>query len=398
MVSTGMSDNVITKNTLQRKKLLIIWVYYPAVGHLVEALEVAANYHAVHPNIEIHLLLNSKTPYQLAEYCDFIFKTHNIEIGIAASNNERIKALTLMGFDYVVFPKRLKYTPQDYPGNLLEINHYLKQVIQPKIWGGYSDTSSPDKQALSEKQYTPFKINIPKQKITFSPNYNNFSGPIFSVMLKGASKQTIWPTFKTWSTILLTIKKKYPKTTFLITGILSAHLAPKHDEAAIKAKISRFINSIPDAVNCYDIGLENQLSIIQNSDIFISPHTGFAFLSPCLDTPWLELSGGEWARTMPARIPFYSVLPNCSHYPCSNGDKKPECKLRIKLKQPIKCMANLTDKTSDILKGIDKLLNKKYTFEAAFQDYEKSALENKVNLNKLWRIDKYKRDINLSES
>ena len=34
-------------------KLLIAWVYHPAVRHLVEALKVAANYYSANPKLEI---------------------------------------------------------------------------------------------------------------------------------------------------------------------------------------------------------------------------------------------------------------------------------------------------------------------------------------------------------
>lgn len=375
-------------NNSNQKKLLIVWVYYPAVGHLVEAIEVAANYFAANPNIEIHLLLNDKTPYVIGEYCDFIHKTHSIAVNSTELDSEKIQELTTISFDYVVFPKRLKYTPQDFPKELLEVNQHLQQKIQPKIWGGYNDTPSPNNQTLTETPNAAFKIKIPQDILTFHPP-GSLGSPVFSVMLKGASKASIWPTLKMWKSILISIKEKYPNASFMITGVLSAHLTAKHNEAEMKNKISHFISSIPDAVNCYNIGLENQLNIIQNSDVFISPHTGFAFLAPCLGTPWLALSGGEWAEAMPARMPFYNVLPKCNCYPCNNGDKKIECQLRIKLKQPIKCMASLDNKKSDLLLGLEKLLNRDYTFEESFKDYEDSAIKNKVNTNKLWRIKSY---------
>ena len=72
------------------------------------------------------------------------------------------------------------------------------------------------------------------------------------------------------------------------------------------------------------------------------------FFSPCLGTPWLCLSGGEWAEPMPAQVPFYCVLPNCKYYPCNNGNKKFECRLRLKLKRPIKCMSDLNQKQEEL--------------------------------------------------
>ena len=50
------------------QKLLIAWVYHPAVGHLVEALQVAANYYSANPKLEIHVLVNSKIPFVIGNY------------------------------------------------------------------------------------------------------------------------------------------------------------------------------------------------------------------------------------------------------------------------------------------------------------------------------------------
>ena len=56
-------------------------------------------------------------------------------------------------------------------------------------------------------------------------------------------------------------------------------------------------------------------------------------------------------------------------------------------------MSNLNSKLDDILLGIEKLLNKDYKFDDAFNDYQNSAISNNVNLKKLWRIASYKQYI-----
>ena len=375
------------------KKLLIAWVYHPAVGHLVEALQVAANYYSANPKLEIHVLVNNNSPYIIGNYCDFIFKVHPVQVDLDGINRVSINSFMHHEFDYVIFPKRFKYTPQDFTAPFLKANLFIQEYFKPKIWGGYNDTPSKDLMALQENPYSAFKINIPKDKRTY--NLPDTSGaPIFSVMLKGASKQTKWPSLKTWKIILLYIKKKYPEARFLITGVLEAHGNIHNSNSQLKNKIDTFISSIPGAINCYDIGLENQLAIIQSSTIFIAPHTGFAFLAPCLGTPWLALSGGEWAEEMPAQMPFYGVLPGCNKYPCNGGDMKLNCRARLKFKQPIKCMSNLDSKLDDILLGIRKLLNKDYKFDDTFNDYEMSAIRNSVNVKKLYRIKAYKQHTN----
>ena len=52
-------------------------------------------------------------------------------------------------------------------------------------------------------------------------------------------------------------------------------------------------------------------------------------------------------------------------------------------------MSSLNTKLDDILLGIEKLLNKNYKFDDAFNDYEMSAIRNSVNLKKLWRIKEF---------
>lgn len=371
------------------KTLLIVWVYFPAVGHLVEAIELAANYHKAHPDLKIQVLVHHKTPCSIGGYCDFIEAMHPIDDGNYLDAQGGLQALIPDTFDYVVFPKRLFYTPQDFTPSLLSCNRFLQGHFKAKLWSGYNDIPDSHPNALKALPHSAFKIQIPKEKISFKlPEPVGY--PVIAVMLKGASKQSIWPSMRTWKRVFKSIKQVYPDALFLITGLSSAHSTIHLSIAEAKAQITQFVDSVPGAINAYDVGLDNQLGLIQQADVFLSPHTGFAFLAPCLGTPWLALSGGEWAEHMAARQPFYAVLPNCPKYPCNNGDKLWQCKLRIKAKQPIRCMSALDTKLDEVLVGLKKLLDPNYSFEASFKDYEHSALNNGVHLKKLWRLTDYK--------
>ncbi len=374
---------------MSNKTLLIVWVYFPAVGHLVEALEVAANYHKAYPDLKIQLLVHHKTPYQVGNYCDFIEAIHPVDDQQYLDAQGKLRPMVPDTFDFVVFPKRLYYTPKDFTPSLLSCNRLLQGHFKARLWSGYNDILDAHPHALKAAPYSAFKIQIPKEKISFKlPESAGY--PLIAVMLKGASKQTIWPSLYTWKMLLKHIQQAYPKARFLITGLTSAHSTAKISIDESKARIAQFINSIPGAINCYDVGLDNQLGLIQQADVFLSPHTGFAFLAPCLGTPWLTISGGPWAEPMPAHMPYYSVLPLCNRYPCNNGTMKTACKIRQKIKQPIACMTLSHIRLDDILLGLSKLLSDNHSFEASFNDYEQSALKNRVNLKKLWRLTEYK--------
>lgn len=370
------------------KTLLIVWIYYPAVGHLVEALGVAANYYKSNPNLKIKILVHHETPYKIGNYCSFISSIHPLDLSNYKTSNGNILGLSPEEFDYVIFPRGLKYAPKYFPEPFLSCNLYLQKYFKAKIWSGYNDSFDENPIALKFQPYSSFKIKIPDDKITVQLT-EPIGYPLISVLLKGASKQSIWPTSKTWHAIFKHIKNEYPDARFLITGISNVHTTTKKNIKVVKYEIGQFVRSIPGAINYYDIGLENQLGLIQKSDVFMSPHTGFAFLAPCLGTPWLALSGGEWEEDMPAMKPFYSVLPSCKKYPCHSGDIKLECKVRLGLKQPIKCMIHLNNKKDDILFGLKKLISNNYSFHESFRDYELSAIRNNVNLKKIWRLSDY---------
>lgn len=378
-----------------QKRVLIVWVYFPAVGHFVEAIEVAANFRGAYPDFKIDILVNEETVFGLGEFCDWIDTVYAFNVPSLSLNGDDDKTLGDLEFlyDYVIFPKRLQYTPNDYPKEMLESNLFLQNHFKPKLWGGYNGYEGNDNLAIKELLYSEFQMTLPASALAYASN--KITGhPVFSIVLKGASRESIWPSLSTWKHILLEIKETYPNAIFLITGLLKMHVKPGQSNEKAEKLLNKFIDSIPGAINCYDVALYKQLALIQTSDVFISPHSGFAFLAPCVGTPWLALSGTRWSEPMIAHRPFYYVLPSCKNYPCSN-DMKLECKFRLKLKAPVKCMVDISKRTEEILFGIQKLLDKSYTFEESFEQYDLEATHKKVNIKKLWRIKEYKKHLKM---
>jgi len=375
---------MIMRNT--NSSLLILWAYHYAIGHYIELLQIIADYKSANSNIKIFAIVNDKGPFNILEYSDIIEDVYPINVMEIAENNLSQLDILPNRFDFVIYPQQFKY--KDFLSRKLDACFKnLSGHFKGKIWSGYSDDYQI-KAHLHKLDYSPFRLYLPIFKL--DEYKNKYSGyPIFSIMLKGASLESFYPTLNFWSKLCKVILKVYPNAIFLITGISKVHTQNDRDFNKFSEVLEDFIKQIPNAYNCYDIGFENQLALIAISNIFIAPHTGFAFLAPSLGTPWLALSGGQWAEQMPAKMPFYSVLPSCKRYPCHGGDMKLECKARLKFKQPIKCMSSLNTKLDDILLGIEKLLNKNYKFDDAFNDYEMSAIRNSVNVKKLWRIKEF---------
>lgn len=131
-----------------------------------------------------------------------------------------------------------------------------------------------------------------------------------------------------------------------------------------------------DVVDCYDIGLWNQLALIKKCDVFLSPHTGFAFLAPCVGTPWLAISGGDWSEYLFNRIPFYSILPDVKDYP--RHASKISLKIKATDKLPEMKPNKLDMRIPEIIKGIKLLLSSNFTYKKAIKLHVKNIKESRT--------------------
>jgi len=215
--------------------LLLNWIYYQPVGHAVEAFAAAADYCAANPDLQVHLLLNRRTSFELAGCCSWIHAVYPIDIEEVAARGADAS--------------------------------YLSDV--PRITGSTDATAG--------------------RSIT-------------------------------------------------------------HGYA--RAELEGLFRAIPGARNCYDVGLANQLALLGVSDLFISPHSGFAFLAPCVGTPWLAISGSRWPDPTYARVPFYAVLPSCEQHP-RLAEMRPQCRAKIDAGIRVDCMdRDLDARIGEVAEGV----------------------------------------------
>ena len=107
---------------------------------------------------------------------------------------------------------------------------------------------------------------------------------------------------------------------------------------------------------------------MESCDIFLSPHTGFAFLAPCVGTPWLAISGGNWPEYFFNNVPFYSVLPDNPDYPYQGAIDTEGDSPKIPCMQP----NNLDKKIPEIIEAAKLLLDKDFTYEKAVERHKQN--------------------------
>lgn len=367
-------------NTVSFQSMLIVWVYFPAVGHFIEAIEVAAAYKAKNPNLKITLLLNTKTVFYISKFCPWITNYFAIDITEIKRDKEYADCIKKLQqkWDYIIYPKRLKYTPQDFTKELLSVNQFFQSYFNSNIDQSYHYEKFNDN-SPEYKPHPEFRLVLPEETLDWASRKIK-GNTSFVIMFSGASAEKIYPTLSQWKKLLIHLKKKYPSATIFLTGRYP-NLSNAEKKKYI-SQINKITENISSCFNMYDLSLEKQLALIQISNLFISPHSGFSFFAPCVGTPWLCISGAYWKEPLISNMPFYSVLPKCKKYPC-HGKTKNVCKYLLRFKRQVPCMwMHANEKMKEIDEAVNLLLQEKLSFKDSINLYNQQVKNKGLNINR----------------
>ncbi|VEP18303.1 conserved hypothetical protein [Hyella patelloides LEGE 07179] len=373
---------------MSKRTLLINWLYYHPVGHAVEGFAVAAEYYAANPDLEIHLLLNSRTPVELAKSCSWVAKCYPIDVDEIAIEGELANCLQELSkdWDYIVYSRRWLNPKGNYSQKLINSHNIINNLCKARLWQGIrgepgqGNTIAPD-----FRTETKFKMSLPESARRYAKQFKQ-QNLIFSILLAGSSSEKIYPQIRWWKLLFQNLNEAFPQIRLLVLGHTKSKSGRTTTHTYCQTELEELFSTIPNAINCYDTGIFNQLALIELSDLFISPHTGFAFLAPSVGTRWLAISGVRWPDPTYANMPFYSVLPPCPQYPCFQ-DMKLECRTRICLNQSVSCMDKELDlRIPEVIEGAKHLLNPDFDLSAAIETYRTSAVKKNVNLDRLYTL------------
>ncbi len=342
-----------------KKKLLLNWVYHPPVGHAVEALKLAKSYSLANKNLEVYLLLNADTPIELADACPWIKKTYSISTNEVLNDDEKAKCLKKI-------PKKWDYINNDNrAGRLVKGNDRVElvktqEVIQ-KIFVAKSSGILP-------VVHNPkIMLPVPTKAKTFAKKFKH-RGPTIAIMLGGAKGLRQSPSIEMWLKICLALEQAIPNLKIYFTGITKSDHHRTFTKDFTLDDVNYLIKNLKNAESAYNIGLWNQIALIKKCDIFLSPHTGFAFLAFVVDTPWLEIATCRWPLYFLNDVPFYSVLPKCNSYPSLDNRTK-ECDRLLREGKRVSCVEDnlIEKKIPEIVKGVKLLFDKTFTYDKAIK-------------------------------
>jgi len=352
-----------------KKKLLINWLYYRPVGHAIEPLKITRAYFLANKNLEIYLILNADSPVELAMACPWIKKVYSVSLKEVKESGKQAKSIQQIPkkWDYISIDNRARHFNPDYDDvDLINAHKILDKHLIAKIDRGYVEQSGYHKSSILPIIPNPkITLPIPQKAKEFAKQFKH-RGPKICIMLGGSAGAKQSPSIDMWLKICLALFKSIPNLKIYFTGVSKSNNGRTDTSDFSLEKINLLKNKLPNAEIIYDVGIWNQIAFIATCDIFISPHTGFAFIPPLVGTPWLEIATCRWPAYFFNDLPFYSVLPKCGSYP-SMMDKDKKCnKLLDKGKKAI-CVSDelLEKKISEIVKGAKLLLDKNFTYDKA---------------------------------
>ena len=351
-----------------KKKFLLNWVYYRPVGHVVEALKLAKGFALANSDIEVYLLLNSASPIELASACDWIKETYPVSLSEIWKDGDKAKTIEDLPkvWDYIITDDRTNRFVSGWDeDDLIKAHTVLTSVLEATVDKGFVEQGKPHESILPCINNPKINLPIPDSAKDFADRYKHL-GPAICVMLGGSAGEKQGPSMLMWASICEALFNSIPEIKIYFTGVDKSVGGRTATDDYKLDDIQKLADRLPNAEVAYNIGLWNQLALIQKCDLFLSPHTGFAFLPPLVGTPWLELANCRWPAYMFNYIPFYSVLPECGWYPSTNETKEGCGKLLSEDKKSI-CTTDafLEKKIPEIVYGAKLLLDKNFTYSQA---------------------------------
>ena len=365
-----------------QKRLLLNWVFYPPAGHVLEALQNAYGYLCANPDVEISLLLNAETAVSVTDQCPWLAHVYPIVLAEVVADAEAAPSLRVVPqtWDYVVHDPRMlpeALTPGWDEEDLMATQLVLQRYLQATVWSGATpgfmvrwDTVG----RLAEDTPLPFQANatfqlaLPEAAHQFAQRYRH-AGPTICILPVSTSGLAQSPSPQAWEKVCAALVEAFPNLRIYITGLTYLDEQGRRVGYDFGPEDAQAISTrVPGVVECFDIGMWNQLALMAQCDLFCSCHTGFAFFAQFVGTPWLAIAGCPWPEYLFNGMPFYSALPDCPNYP-GFGNRTSECMRRWQAETQPDCMADpaIAQRIPDVVAGARLLLNRQLSFADACQ-------------------------------
>jgi hypothetical protein len=351
------------------ESLLVNYWYAPPVGHVIEALRYCLGYKTASPHTHVSVLLNEATPVELARCCPFVDEVHAVPYrDFLVPDGDPAAALAGVprGWDWVVMNHREMQAGHAEFRGFRVFYDAASDYFQPRLGRQWTGGQPP-----AYRPHQQLRLDLPAAARAAAERTLRGRQAISVVLAGSSAERHLYPSAGSWELILAALVSHAPETVVCLIGKLGED--GRTTSRVDRAEVDRLLAAVPAAIDCFDRPLLEQLAIVERSNLFLSPHTGFGFAAVAVGTPWLTISGGRWHEMFFNGVPFYSVLPDTDRYPCFDwsgplplleADEDGEGP-----RTPSMSAARIREDLPELLHGARLLIERRLSYEDALKDY-----------------------------
>jgi hypothetical protein len=346
------------------ESVLVNFVYCHPVGHAVEAVQHCLGYREADRDRRIGVVLKANTAVDLASWSEHIDEVYTVDVDVFAPPSPDVLAHVPAEWDWVVDDPRghQQWQHEMFPG----LAAYYDIAAKHFRAGRHTMVGAP------QPTYRPnnrLDLKLPAEAQRWAAELLPDKGPTIAVMPGGSGPRWRYPSLASWRRILSAFAERWPNARFCLVGKLADD--GRTSTTFTRDELTAMTEAAPDVAWAVDVSLAHQLAAVQRCDLFLSPHTGFAFAGMAVGTPWLTLAGNDWAEYyFNPGVPFYSALPDLTRFPCYVMlGNTPDPIEDDGPRSPSMSAERITEDLDDLLEGAAWLLSGEADYETAMRNH-----------------------------
>ena len=208
-----------------------------------------------------------------------------------------------------------------------------------------------------------------------------------AVMPAGSSDRALYPSVESWTLILDALADAFGDVQIALIGKRTRDARTATSIAG--DDLARLLAHRTRPLDCFDLGLAEQLAIVEACGVFLAPHTGFGLAALAVGTPWLALSGGRWFEYFFNRVPFRSIIPDTDRYPCfTQFDAAEIIEDGDGARTPSMSRDRIRDDLERIVAAAAELLGGSLEYDTALREYFRDLIAaHGGDASQVWSID-----------
>lgn len=343
--------------------LVNYWYAHP-VGHVIEGLRYCLGYSLANPTADISLILNGGAPVELASCVPFLREVYAVPYtDFLQPDGDPVLALADVPreWDWVVDNHREREPSHELITGFRAFFDASREHLLVRRGRGWTGGRPPNYQPNHQ-----LCLELPEDPRVSAARRVGDRLAIAVVLAGHSDPRHFYPSVASWRLILSSLAERHPDAVFVLIGKLSAGQVRSTSSIAA-AEVDAIAEGLP-VIRAFDEPLLKQLALVEASQLFLSPHTGFGFAAVGVGTPWLTVSGGHWHEYFFNGVPFYSAIPDTRRYPCYTwggpipivDDDDGEGPRIVAMSA-----ARIREDLDDILHGADLLIRGQLSYEQA---------------------------------